>query len=166
MEKSLAQKHACKRGNEVVLTPADFKDGQLSATGYSRLKQECEYIGYDEDIEIIVPGKYEAAFKDTFEVMAANELSHIRKDKLETRIKAVVFLFIGTLWFTLGQLFARTSMIKEITLVATWVFVWTAVEKFFFDRGRLQERRFSLLQILSANVKSDENGENIDAGAC
>lgn len=152
IEKRLIKKNQSKRENEVILEKADFKDGKLSASGYKRLKHECEYIDYLEDIEIVVPKECVDGFKDTLETLAANELSHIRKDQRETRMMAFACLFIGIVWFAIGQFFTRTGMMHEITLIATWVFVWTAVTKFFFDRGDLQDRRFSLLQILAAKI--------------
>lgn len=40
--------------------------------------------------------------------------------------------------------------------IVTWVFVWAAVEKFFFDRTALQLPRVILLSLVSADIISKE----------
>jgi len=152
IEKNLFQKNKDKRENEIVLSNADFKDGKLSMWGYTKLKDECEYIDYHEDVEIIVPKEYVGGFRDTLEGMAANELAHIKKEKRETQIRALIFLIIGMALFAIGQFVHYVTVAYELTTIITWVFIWTAVEKFFFDHGKLQERRSNILQILAGEV--------------
>lgn len=152
VEKILEQKFKNQRENEVVLGKEDFRDGKLSSGGYYRLKQQCEYTNFHESLEIIVPKEYSQDFKDTLERMAASELLRIKKDKGKLQITALVCLLIGALWFALGNAFSSTNMVKEVTIVATWVFVWTAVEKLFFDQGSLGSKKLRLLQILTAKI--------------
>ena len=149
LEKRIAEKLEGKCENTIVLSSSDFKDGKLSSAGYNRLKQECEYISHTEDIKIVLPEEYLANFKETLENMAANETLYIRKDMREINIYSILFLLTGMLWFTVGS-FITNPVIHEITIVATWVFVWTALEKWFFDGNRLKKRKFNLLNILSA----------------
>ena len=144
-----------KRENEIVLSNSDFIDGKLSFSGYNRLKQECEYIDYSENIEIIIPEKCADDFKKNLENMMSNEASHIKKDMREIRFKSILFLIIGVLWFTFGNIFTVLTFVKEITVVATWVFVWSAVEMWFFDSNRLKKRKYNLLHILSAKITID-----------
>jgi len=153
LEKQLKTKHKDMRENEVVLDKSDFKDGKLSFSGFKRLKQECEYVDYNEDIEIKIPKEFENGFKDCLEFMATKELSHIRKDKRESRILAVIFLTIGVAVLAFGALrFVESFIRMEITIIVAWVFVWAASEKLFFDRRDLQNWRYNLLHILSAKV--------------
>jgi len=152
LEKQLLTKHSQKRDNEVVLEEADFKDGKLSYSGYSRLKGECEYVGYAEDIEIKVPQNYVDGFNFCLENMATNELSKIKKDKIETRIKALILLFVGAVILTIGLMVIEHIVRQEFALIISWVFVWAASEKMFFDRKDLQNNRFNILHILSAKV--------------
>jgi len=153
LEKQLL-KHKEGQENEIMLEDADFKDGKLSWQGYSRLKDECEYVDYAEDIEIKIPQAYVDGFKICLENMAINELSKIKKDKLETRIKALVLFFFGAVILTIGLVWVNEEWIvrQEFTLIISWVFVWAAAEKAFFDRKDLQNRRFNLLHILSARI--------------
>jgi len=153
LEKNLFKKVKDKRKNEIVLSNSDFKDGKLSFAGYNRIKQECEYIDYSEYIEIIMPKEYVADFKETLEKMVVNEATHIKKDTRKIYIYSILFFLIGALWFTIGTLFT-IPVIKEITIVATWVFVWTALEKWFFEGNRLKKSKFNLFKILLAKVNS------------
>ncbi|MCL2477520.1 hypothetical protein [Candidatus Bathycorpusculum sp.] len=154
LEKTLEQKYKSHRENEVVLSNEDFKNGKLTVFGYNHLKQQCDYIPYSEDIEIKIPKECESGFKDTLESMGANELSRIKKDRRDTKIAALVLLFTGILFVVLGNIleFFRGNFFQNIVVIVSWVFVWAAVEKWFFDRRALKEKRKSLLQILSAKI--------------
>ena len=154
LEKALEQKYKAKRENEAVLSKEDFKDGKLTVFGYNHLKQQCDYIPFSEDIEIKIPKEYETGFKSTLESMGASELSRIRKDRRETKIVALMLLFTGILFVILGNVLEvfQGSFFQNIVVIVSWVFVWAAVEKGFFDRRDLVEKRVSLLQILSAKI--------------
>jgi len=86
--------------------------------------------------------------------MGASELSRIRKDRRETKIVALMLLFTGILFVILGNVLEvfQGSFFQNIVVIVSWVFVWAAVEKGFFDRRDLVEKRVSLLQILSAKI--------------
>jgi len=154
LEKALEQKYKINRENEAVLSKEDFKDGKLSVFGYNHLKQQCDYIPYSADIEIKIPKECEAGFKYTLESMGANELSRIKKDRRDTQITSLSLLFTGILFVALGNILEvfRGNFFQNIIVIISWVFVWAAVEKWFFDRRDLKEKRKSLLQILSAKI--------------
>jgi len=156
LEKVLEQKYKTCRENEAVLSKDDFKDGKLTVFGYYHLKQQCDYISYREDIEIKIPKEFEAGFKDTLQSMGATELSRIRKDRRDTKITALMLLFTGILFVILGNVleFFQGNAFQNVVVIISWVFVWAAVEKWFFDRRALKEKRQSLLQILSAKITS------------
>jgi hypothetical protein len=65
IEKSLEQRIKNRQEKTVCLQGDDFKDGKLSLPGYNRIKQECEYISYKEEIEIEVSEEFEKNFKET-----------------------------------------------------------------------------------------------------
>jgi hypothetical protein len=154
LEKALEQKYKTNRENEAVLSKADFKDGKLTVFGYNHLRQQCGYIPFSEDIEIKIPKDCEADFKCTLESMGANELSRIKKDLRETKITALMLLFAGILFVILGNILElfRGNSFQSIIVIASWVFVWASVEKWFFDRKDLKEKKMSLLQILLAKI--------------
>ena len=152
LEKQLLNKRKETEENEILLENADFKDGKLSWTGYSRLKDECEYVDYAEYIEIKIPSDYIEGFNSCLEAMATNELSKIKKDKREARIKALILYLIGIVVLTIGLLVIEHIVRQEFMLILSWVFIWAGSEKLFFDRKDLQNRRYNLLHILSAKV--------------
>lgn len=152
LEKKLEKKYPGQKENEVRLRTEDFKEGKLTSEGFLRLKQQCEYISYSDDIEIIVPPEYAADLRNRLEYMAAAELAKIKKDRKYTSIVALFLLGIGVIWYGIAFLFP-VDLGKEITVIITWVFMWAGVEKWFFERHKLREKRFDLLQILSAKIK-------------
>jgi len=157
IEKSLQQRFKVKRENEVELLKEDFKYGKLTASGYNRLKDECEYIKLRDEINIVVPEQFIDGVKAPLEQMAAVELSKIRKDRTLGRIIALICLLIGAVLFGLGQVFSHAYLVSEITLVAAWVFVWAAVDRYFFEGSKLRVRRLSLIQIVAAKLKTDKD---------
>ena len=154
LEKSLSKKYKARRENEAVLTADDFQNGKLTVSGYERLKQQCDYISYREDIEIKIPKSCESGFKETLEGMGAAELSRIRKDRRDAKILSAVLLLAGIGFLLLGNFieFFSGGIFQSIVVIVSWVFVWAAVEKWFFDRRRLTDKRLSLLQILLAKI--------------
>ena len=152
IEKTLKEKYRDKMVNEVSLKKTDFDDGKFSVSGYIRLKQQCEYMRHKGDIEIKVPREYTEDFKDTLESLVANELLYIKKNRRSTKITALALLIIGVLWYLVRYFFIHTIVVQEITLVATWVFVWASVEKLFFDQNKLTNRKRRLLQLLFAKI--------------
>ncbi|MCL2586845.1 MAG: hypothetical protein FWE31_01245 [Firmicutes bacterium] len=154
LEKQVFDKCRNIRENEVVLENDDFKDGKLSWAGFTRMRAECQYVNLNEEIEIKIPSQYVDNFKENLETMATNELLHIRKDIRENRIKALIFFLIGCAVLAVG-LFVDSYFRQEILFIISWVFVWAAAEKTFFDRKDLQDSRYNLLHILSARVVDD-----------
>ncbi|MCL2862308.1 MAG: hypothetical protein FWE22_07865 [Firmicutes bacterium] len=165
LENRLIEKFEQTDENEVVLEDDDFKDGRLTIFGYEKLKQQCDYIPYSEKIEIKIPKKNEKGFKERLEYLGALELIKIKKDRREVRKTALLLLLVGVVTFVIGsivELFASVTnrvladILFYIIIIISWVFVWAAVEKWFFDRRDLREKRKSLLQILSSNITTIE----------
>lgn len=158
LEKELEQKLQTRRENEVLLTGEFFHEEKFSTLGYFRLKQQCEYIAADEEIEIVLAedcAAVEENFKSTFTILGANELSQTKKDLLSARMSSLILMLGGIVWFLmsyLAQTLEWVMIVKELFVIATWVFVWAAIEKFFFGRKELHEKRFKLLQMLSAKI--------------
>lgn len=154
IEKELEQKFEAKRESEVVLDKEDFKGAELTAEGYFKLKQQCDYIDYKEDIEIKIPLADGEGFREQLEHKASGELKRIKKDKRRGLLVALILLAVGAFWYGLRYIAQLQSVeiLSEITLVATWVFIWAAVDKCFFGRRKLTDKRMSLLHILSAKI--------------
>ena len=154
LEKSLQKKFKVKRENEAALGKEDFKGGKLTVQGFENLKQQCDYIPFSGDIEIKIPKECEDGFQKSLNSMGAIELSRIKKDRREAMIASAILLLVGIGLVLFGNFieFHKVPIFENIVIIASWVFVWAAVEKWFFDRRKLSDKRFSLLQILSAKI--------------
>ncbi|MDR0778625.1 MAG: hypothetical protein LBE48_04230 [Methanomassiliicoccaceae archaeon] len=156
IEKELEQRAESTIDNVIALETEDFKDGKLTLSGYDRLKHECEFIGYKEDIEIIVPKENGTDFKGSLEGMVAIELSRLKIKRQSIKRQALMCMAAGVIWFLIGAFFREETLIKDITIIAAWVFVWTAVGKWFFDLSDLSDKRMSLLHILTGRITAKQ----------
>jgi len=163
LEKKLLEKHERKNDNEAVLEEEDFKDGSLTIFGYDRLKQQCDYIPYSEEIKIKIPKRYETGFKEKLEFLGASELNKLKEDRKGVRIASLVLMLLGIILFGVATVIENftsdSNIFFYVTIIVSWVFIWAAVEKWFFDRRDLREKRKSLLQILSSRIIIIESGK-------
>jgi hypothetical protein len=156
IERSLEQIPKGDDGNEVFLLKEDFKCGQLTPSGFLRLKQQCEHINYSDSIDIMIPKENEAGFRRSLERLVAKELEFIKREIRETKAIAITCLLVGAFLFVIGQVFSEVYLLGEITLIAIWVFIWTAIDKWFFEQRNLRNKKYDLMQIMAANVRTEE----------
>ena len=161
LEKSLDVKFINVRENELTLAKEDFKDGNLKSSAFSRLKDECWYISYEEEVVIKLPQENEDRFKNDLEFLATRELHKIAKDRKEACVHAIVLFLVGVailgalaLTIFLVEALSHVLFFTELFTIISWVFVWAGVTKFFIDRKEMAEKRFTLLQLLSAKIVS------------
>ena len=153
----------------LTLEEGDFRDGHLTVSGYSKLKKDSDYIPSEEQLKIIVPHQYFASFRDSLEYLAADELRLIKKTKQNILLTGIICLLVGVALLFARQFYGRdeavgfVSFLGDLTLVAAWVFLWTAVLKFFFDPWALRKTRLDILQILCAEVVDSANAVVTDA---
>jgi len=158
LERKLIKKYSPKEENEVNLIAEDFRDRRLTPTGYLRLKQQCEYIPYREDVEIKIPKDMDYHFKARVEYLGSHELLVIRNERKDTQKMAIILFLVGVLLFLFGMVFElyNVAVVKDIIVIASWVFVWAAVEKWFFDRKDQRENRLNILRIINAKVTTKD----------
>jgi hypothetical protein len=166
LEKKLERKFKNVRENELSLTKEDFKDGTLKASAFVRLKDECWYIPYEDEVLIKLPEENADRFKNSLEFFASRELSKIKKDRREAQIHAAVFFLTGvlilgilTLLIFLWGALDDVMFVTELITIISWVFVWAAVTKFFIDRKEMRDQRYTLLQLLSAKIESGKSSD-------
>jgi len=157
LEKSLERKYKSRRENEIALTAEDFQDGKLTAMGYLRLKQQCDYIDESFDVEIKLPcdcKEYAENLKETLGFLGMRELAQVKRERRKNSMAALILLFGGILCFGLsyGVSLLDIIIVKDIIIIASWVFVWGAVEKQFFGSKDLRDKRLKILQTLSAKI--------------
>jgi len=175
LENTLQQKFETLPENELTVVADDFKSDEhsvsqkkLRASAFNRLKEECWYIPYEEEVVLRVPIGMEIAFKASLEFRATRELSKLKKDRREDCVQSALLLAIGMLilgalaltgflWEGLSNLF----FVTELITIASWAFIWAAVHKFFIDRIELSDARFTLLQLVSARVESYKQMDSI-----
>jgi len=146
--------------NTAVLYEDDFKDGKLTAAGYNNLKEQCKTTNNAAQVEITVPENYKENFTELVESFAAKEIVFLNK-KIR-RIKYIVcsLMLVAIAAFILGELIVKAKIFNNLTVVASWVFTWTAIEKWFFEKRDLQIEKYKLLQIVSAEVVAIRNEES------
>ena len=164
IENSLEQKFSGVRENELELGVADFKDGKLRQSSFMRLKEECWYIPYGEEVIIKLGEECECCkhgLTSSMEFFASRELSKIKKDRREARFYALAFFLVGvallgalSLALFFSEAFRETHFVPELTTIISWTFVWAAVTIFFIDFKKSRDQRFTLLQLLSARVET------------
>ena len=87
-------------------------------------------------------------FKGEFE-------SYQRKLK-KTALFSLVVLILGILFlglFILEEMFFHTPVLSIILEVASWVFIWEAVDAFFLERLSLKEKRLQMARIYDAEME-------------
>jgi len=163
LEERLEKKFKNVRENELILTKDDFKDGKLRSSSFTKLKDECWYIPYEDDVEIKLPKRFEAGFRDSLEFFSTREISKVKKDRNEDRVQAVILFLTGIAILAVAfvaYLAWDVMIVTELFTIISWVFIWAAVTKWFIDRRELRDQRFTLLQMLSARIISVEDEEN------
>lgn len=156
LEQQLKSKYKHIRENELILVSADFKDNTLKNSAFVRIKDECWYIPYGERVVIRVPDSKQADVQADLGFFAARVLSKIKKDRQEALIHSIVLFVVGisilgilsSIW---GAIY-HALFITELVTIVSWVFVWAGVSKWFIEERVLQDRRFTVLQLLSADI--------------
>lgn len=154
LEKLLDKKIEKINTTEIVLKDNDFNDGRLTKSGYISLKNQASYISVTDEIELFIPRKYEVKFNNSLSYFAAVELFKIKNDLRRVRIVSILLLLIGVLLLISPNVFEifQTNIFNDVIIIISWVFIWTAVEKTFFDRHDLKKNKIKILHIMSAKV--------------
>lgn len=136
-----------------VLYEDDFKDGKLTAAGYGNLKEQCKTTNNAAALEITVPVNYKENFTELVEPFAAREIVFLNKKIRQIKYIVCSLMLVAVIAFLLGEFVVKAKIFNNITVVASWVFMWTAIEKWFFEKRELQIEKYKLLQIVSAEIK-------------
>jgi len=157
LERSLSNKCGKMiRHNELVLTSNDFEEGKLSSTSFVKLKDECWYIPYADEVVIKAPKGYGQGLMDSLEQYGYRELNKIKTERNENRIHALVIFLVGlaVLGIAFGiEYLYNIPILMEFFIIISWIFIWAAVHKLFFDNRSLKDMRFTILQLLSAKIE-------------
>lgn len=156
IEKRLKAKFINMKENEVVLREYDLEGGRLTKAGYISLKQQSDYVPLSEDITVRIPhGGDITSFRDHLEYMATKELLRLKTDMRDVYLLALFLFILGLIFLALPAFVEvlRTPVITDIFAIISWVFVWAAVERAFFEVARLKDRRRNILHLVAAKIR-------------
>jgi hypothetical protein len=86
----------------------------------------------------------------------ADKISAINKQTVKFNRHSIILAFIGM--FLIGisqvmQIMGRRHSLTEFIVVMSWVFMWKAVEIFFFDKMKIIKKRTNLTRIYNAEYQ-------------
>ena len=158
LEQDLKAKYRHLRKNELVLKHNDFEGGRLTNDAFMRLADECWYIAFDEDVVIKTPNVQNADLSQDLGFYAARALYKSKKDREELIKKSIALAVAGIAILAITTIFANfmygAPFIYGLLTIISWTFVWSGVYTFFIDMRPVQDKRYTILQLLSANIVS------------
>lgn len=159
-----------RHGNEIFEPYSSHKDISHHVIDY--IENVAKYLTISTPITIdfvmnednreeeqLILNEYRAEYH--FE--SSEKHNELKKNRFEVgwlMIVGVVFLVVYFLLGYFGQSNAFMSIIAEVVSIASWVFIWDAVDKFFFERQSIRKSSFRAIQLASAKVVFIIKNEN------
>jgi len=156
LEKNLKRQFKNTGENVLILTETDFKKGCLKNSSFIRLTEECWYIPYRDKVVIQVPDVAIDALVQDLGFFATQALYKIKDDRKYAIIGGFGLFATGVIVLAILAFFwqqlADYVFVSEFMTIISWVFIWSAVSKWFIEQRELQDKRFTILQLLSADM--------------
>ncbi len=156
-EKQLEKKYNYK-DNEIILDMDEskvFSGEKISEDAMFILERNAMFM--DSEDEIIIKTKCEDGerFTNALEKTVSRKVYVTRKQENLTIKMSLLLFLIGTTILSLNFFFLydKVGLLYEFFLIASWVFVWSGVEQFFFKRRELKYKRVKLLQLLFSKIE-------------
>lgn len=132
-----------------VLNPAlcDFlveKAESLHKRSKLRIKIFSDFSLEEHELFSAIKNKFKGEFE-----------SYERKLK-QTAIFSLVVLILGILFlgiFVLEEIFFHNVVLSIILEIASWVFIWEAVDSFFLERMALKEKRRQMARLYDTEIE-------------
>ena len=132
-----------------VLNPAlsDFlveKAESLHKRSKLRIKIFSDFSLEEHELFSAIKNKFKGEFE-----------SYERKLK-QTAIFSLVVLILGILFlgiFVLEEMFFHNVVLSIILEIASWVFIWEAVDSFFLERIALKEKRRQMARLYDTEIE-------------
>ncbi len=147
MEKKLLSNYENK-SNQIIISEASFDDNGFTIEGYNHLKEEIEYIEIDCDFDITIPKGKEDIFNQNLTNYITKDLYNTNKRKEELNRVAALFFLLGIFFLALYYSIFKKYIFSDFLIIISWVFVWTTIEKIFFEKPILTKKRIKLLMLL------------------
>lgn len=93
-----------------------------------------------------------SALKNKFK----GEFENYQRKLKKTALFSLVVLILGILFlglFILEEMFFHTPVLSIILEIASWVFIWEAVDAFFLERLSFKEKRLQMARIYDAEME-------------
>ena len=149
------------RENELFLEAEDFVGGHLKDGSFIRLKEECWYIPYHDKVVIKVPADLSKNLTEDLGFYGVRALSKLRNDRQSAFFQAIALFLVGlgvlgALAFFWDYIYGIVFLTEFITIIS-WVFIWSGVSKWFIENRDLQDKRYTILQLLCAEVIPEQD---------
>ena len=157
-------------GDAIINVKADEKEQVFSSYNFEsneKLNDELSDFIYDKakdvpankDIKIKIFTDFKADEKEVQDAIKNNykkEYINLKSEMKRNYIFSAVMFVLGIVTLTLLLLMHSWfyNVYLEIILeIATWVFIWEAVDKFFFERTEIREKRHQFARLYYSQVE-------------
>lgn len=146
--------------NSAFLSPYCGNLLLISSEVASYLENAIKYIPPKFDITLHIKSKdindekknqYKNAIKNYF----TNNILQLKREIFFQTIMSLIMLFIGIFIISLMLILSnnKVNIIQDTILeIAGWVFIWEAVDKFFFERHKLKYELRKAYQLCKAEI--------------
>lgn len=155
LEKDLLKNYENKT-DRIIINEKSFDEQGFTIEGFNRLKEEINYIELDCDFKIIVPGLKQEIFKRSLRHYISKELFYINKKNKQINSVVLLLLILGITIMTSYYFFLKDFILSQLFVIVSWVFIWSAIEKFFFEKPALNKESLKLLLLLDSLEKCDD----------
>ena len=126
------------------------------------MEEDNKYIPFKEDIEIIIKNALptnQTLVRNKIETQLVARLYEINTSLRRLYKKIIITFLIGVVSLALNVVFhfmkVDNFLLYEILAVLSWVFLWTTVDNFYFDRHELTHKRALIERMYFANYTFD-----------
>ncbi len=138
---------------------------RISQEIMNHLEENAKYVPLYKPLLINVTRPHQTIDADllkTIELMVERSLTkriidltvNIKQIKILSTLMVLFGLTAMMISILLSERYLNLFIINEVFYIASWVFVWKAVEGFLFDLRKTTEQKYKLLQIYSADYCS------------
>jgi len=152
LRKKLIKNHIPSDCNSIELSESYFNNGRLTSDGYEKLRKRLDHSSAWHKIELTIPLKYKDSLPQDIEAYISPEILHLAKEKKRLIKTAVLLLLIGSLIFIPLTLWEGRRFFSEMAVVAFWVFVWGAVDRFLIQLPGIKRAEYKLLLLADAEM--------------
>ncbi len=152
LEKDLLKNYENKT-DRIIISEKSFDEQGFTYEGFNRLKDEINYIELDSDFRMIVPEAKKELFNKSLKDYISKDLFFINKKHKEINGIVTLLLILGVIIMISYYLFFKELFLSQLFIIFSWVFIWTATEKLFFEKPALNRESLKLLLLLDSLEK-------------